>query len=256
MNPTVHEKASKGFNRASDAYERGRPDYPKECLDFLKQHLGLKPGMKVVDLAAGTGKFTRLLAKSGADLTAVEPVEGMREKFQSLDSHTPILNGTAEAMPLRDATVDIVTVAQAFHWFHGPLALPEIHRVLKPHGKLVMIWNVRDDSKHWVAELGHLMDEFEGSTPRYKSMQWKHSFENSALFTPLQHHELPHLQSGTVETMVDRVSSVSYIAAMADHEREKILNRVRKHFQTHPDTRGQEVISMPYVTHIYWCEKV
>ena len=128
----IHEAAARGFQQASEAYERGRPTYPPEAIARLVTALGIGPHSTVVDLAAGTGKLTRQLVPSGARLIAVEPVEAMRATFARVLPGVTILEGTAEALPLPDASAEALVVGQAFHWFDGPAALAEIHWVLRP----------------------------------------------------------------------------------------------------------------------------
>ena len=118
--------AAEGFQQGADAYERARPSYPAEAVAFLVGHAGLGPDRRVLDLAAGTGKLTRLLVPSGAEVVAVEPVEAMRAVLREAEPELEVLDGTAEAIPLGDGSVDAVTVAQAFHWFDAPAALAEI----------------------------------------------------------------------------------------------------------------------------------
>src|SRR5438876_9298611 len=110
----VHEAAALGFDAGAEAYERGRPGYPLEAVDALVRVLRIGPGARVVDVAAGTGKLTRMLVPSGAKIVAVEPVEGMRREFRRRVPGVPLVAGTAEAIPIRDATIDAVAVAQAF----------------------------------------------------------------------------------------------------------------------------------------------
>ncbi len=128
------DDAAEGVGRAADAYERGRPAYPVPAVAWLAEALGVAPGTVVVDLGAGTGKLTRMLAAYGATLVAVEPVAAMRAKLAASMPGMRALEGTAESMPLPDGSADAVTVGQAFHWFDGERALAEIHRVLRPHG--------------------------------------------------------------------------------------------------------------------------
>ena len=116
VNPVV----AAGFGRAADAYERSRPGYPAEAVARLVAELGIGPGQTVLDLAAGTGKLTRLLVEFGADLVAVEPSAAMRSEFASVLPDIPVHEGTAEQIPLADDSVDAVVVAQAFHWFNAP----------------------------------------------------------------------------------------------------------------------------------------
>ncbi len=136
MNPV----AAAGFSSAAGEYERARPSYPPEAVSWLAERTGLGPGRTVVDLAAGTGKLTRLLVGTGARVVAVEPLAEMR----ALIPEGEVLDGTAEDLPLPAAAADVVTVAQALHWFDLDRALPEIHRVLRPDGWLVLVWNMRD----------------------------------------------------------------------------------------------------------------
>lgn len=253
---TIHEKAAVGFDRAGDSYERGRPEYPQDAIDFLVKTLQIEPTSTVVDLGAGTGKFTKLLTQSKATVIAVEPVEGMRKKFQSLYPGIKILSGTAEDIPMEDNSVDAVIAAQAFHWFNGPAAVREIHRVLKPNGKIGLIWNARDESLAWVAELTKIIDPHEGGAPRYKTMNWKNAFDETNLFSRLQLQHFSYNQVGTVATVVDRIGSISFISALSEVDKQKVLTQVRNLVQTHPDTKSRSEVKLPYRTDIYWCEKI
>src|SRR3954467_12164403 len=123
--------ATRGFT-AADVYERGRPDYPAAAVAAIVSELGLGPGRTVLDLAAGTGKLTRLLVPSGANVLAVEPVREMRVELERGGGGVGVFAGTAERIPLNDGYLDAVTVGQAFHWFDAQPALREIHRVLRP----------------------------------------------------------------------------------------------------------------------------
>lgn len=253
---TIHEKAAVGFDRAGDSYERGRPEYPSDAIDFLVRHLQINHSSIVLDLGAGTGKFTKLLKPSGATLFAVEPVEGMRRKFQSLLPEVQILNGSAEKIPMPDNSVDVVIVAQAFHWFNGPTALQEIYRVLKSKGKIGLIWNARDESVDWVAALTKIIDPYEGGAPRYKTMNWKKAFDETTSFSKLQLQQFSYVQVGTIETIVDRIGSISFISALPEAQRIDVLNQVRQLVETHPETKSQPQIRLPYRTDVYWCEKL
>ena len=159
----THPTAAAGFGNAAAAYERGRPSYPDHAVAYLAAELGLGPATRVLDLAAGTGKLTRLLVEGGADVVAVEPVAAMRTVLAEAVPGVPALEGTAEAIPLPDGSVDAVTVAQAFHWFDAGTALAEIHRVLRPGGGLGLIWNARGATSEWVAVLRGLVHAVRGS---------------------------------------------------------------------------------------------
>lgn len=251
----IHDAAAKGFNRGGDAYERGRPEFPKDAIDFLVEALAVGSSSRVIDLGAGTGKLTRALVPSGARLTAVEPVEGMRKKFASFLPGVEVFKGTAESMPLPEGSADAVVVGQAFHWFQGEEALQEIHRVLKPGGKLGLVWNVRDESLDWVAGLSRIINVFKADAPRYGTFEWKKPFDRTTLFTPLEKQIFPFLQKGGAEMVVDRALSVSFISALPEKDREGVAHQVRELLASHPQTRGKTEFEIPYRTEIYWCQR-
>jgi SAM-dependent methyltransferase len=256
MPNAIHTTAAQGFSHAADAYERGRPDYPVEAVSWLVSRLGLGPGTVVVEAGAGTGKFTRLLVPSKARVVAIEPVVEMRRKLSTLLPEVEALDGTAEAIHVPKGYADAVVAAQAFHWFRGEEALAEFHRLLRQGGKLGLIWNRRDESVDWVAQLANIVDRFEEGTPRYKSSEWKKAFEETAYFGPLRYAEFNYVQTGTPETVVDRVASSSFIAALPAVTRERVLADVRALIREHPATRGRESIEFPYRTDVYVAERV
>ena len=216
--------ASTGFARSAAAYERGRPGYPLDAIDFLAARLGLGPGRTVVDLAAGTGKLTRPLLATGAEVVAVEPVAEMRA---ALPADARSVDGTAEAMPLPTASADAVAVAQAFHWFDGDAALAEVHRVLRPGGALTLVWNRRpmdDPLNHAIEEL---IAPHRSHPSAFHTGAWRAAFERTQLFGPLEERVFPNEQSLDADGLVDRVASVSFIAALDESERTQVLRAVR-----------------------------
>ncbi|MEA2248050.1 MAG: hypothetical protein QOH46_2579 [Solirubrobacteraceae bacterium] len=222
----VHEAAACGFARSADAYERARPEYPAEAVAWLTERLGLRPGRQVVDLAAGTGKLTRPLAATGADVVAVEPVAEMRERIGPV---AQLLDGTAEAMPLGDASADVVTVGQAFHWFDGPAALAEIHRVLRPGGALALLWNRRVLEDPVQAAIEEIVAPHRGRTPAHRSGAWRAALEATTLFGPAEERAFPHAHPAAADAdgLADRVGSISFIAALDDATRAGVLAGVR-----------------------------
>ena len=142
----IHPAAAAGYRAKAEAYIRGRPDYPAAVQEWLRDDLALSAGKTVLDLGSGTGKFLPHLCATGAAVIAVEPVAAMRAQLMERHPSIDARPGTAEQIPLGDGAVDAIVCAQAFHWFANPAALAEIHRVLKPGGRLGLIWNVRDES--------------------------------------------------------------------------------------------------------------
>ncbi|MDQ4096893.1 MAG: methyltransferase domain-containing protein [Actinomycetota bacterium] len=209
--------------------------------------LDIGPGRTVVDLAAGTGKLTRLLLPTGARLIAVEPMPGMRAELARTLPGVDVSDGTAEQMALADDSVDAVVVAQAFHWFDGERALPEIHRVLAPGGGLAMVWNVRDRTVEWVERLTQIMDRHCAGVPRYRSGEWKRAFEAGTLFGPLEFRCYPFDHEVDADTIMDRVRSTSWIAVLAEAERGPLLDEVRALFDGMPDR-----FPAPYHTELWW----
>lgn len=251
----VHNVAAAGFNDPAD-YEAARPSYPPDAVAWFVEHLRLGPGRLAADLAAGTGKLTRLLVPSGADLFAIEPVPGMRATFHRLLPDIPLLAGTAEALPVAPGAVDAITVAQAWHWFDHDRATAEAARVLRPGGRLGLVWNARDRAEPWVDEVWSIMDRVEKRAPWRDHENWRDSATRAMPgFGPLNVGEFRHLQSITPAGVVQRVASVSHVAVLREQEREAVLDEVRRLLTTHPATRGREDLEIPYRVDCFWAER-
>jgi SAM-dependent methyltransferase len=246
--------AAVGFDQGAEAYERGRPSYPADSVQWLVDGLGIGPGKRVLDLAAGTGKFTRLLVPTGAELVAVEPVAGMRDQFATGLPHIEMLDGTAEHLPFPDGSFDAVTVAQAFHWFDLATAAAEIRRVLVDGGGLALIWNERDTSVEWVAELSRLIqwdERGQWQVPYTVEVDWAGRFDAGTTgFTPMEAHHSGHSQTLDADTLVDRVLSTSYIAERSATDQAVVAERVRELIIDFP-----EQFELPYVTVAYRCHR-
>jgi SAM-dependent methyltransferase len=251
-----YHPAVAGFDGAAAAYERSRPEYPPEAVDALARECGIGPGRTVLDLAAGTGKLTRMLAPFGAELIGVEPMQGMRREFAERLPDVRLLDGTAEAIPLDAGSVDAVVVAQAFHWFNADAALRDIHRVIRPGGSLGLVWNVRDESVPWVARLTELIDEYRGGTPARRSDNWRRGFERSTTFSPLRSWSFPYEQVVTVEMFVDRVLSISFIARLPEDERAAVGDRVRELAAEGPNADGAASFVLPHRTDVITADRL
>lgn len=253
---SIHATAQTGFGTDAARYARGRPDYPAEVDGWLRDALLLGPGKAVVDLGAGTGKFTRRLVATGAQVTAVEPVAAMRIKLIVDLPDVTAIEGSADAIPLPDNSVDAIVCAQAFHWFATAAALEEMRRVLKPAGRLGLIWNTKDDSVPWVKAAVAVIDPYERDFPRFHTGDWRNVFPALG-FGPLHKQQFAHEHRGSPETViVDRLLSVSFISALPDAEREKVATRLRELIATEPALSGKPKISVPYTTFAFSAERL
>jgi SAM-dependent methyltransferase len=217
-----------GFEHAVADYERGRPGFPDPAVTFLDDWLSLGPGRTLLELGAGTGKLTRLLAPSGARILAVEPLAAMRESLSHNLPDVEVLDAVAEDLPLADGAVDAAVAAQAFHWFDGERALSELARVLQPGAPIALVWNVRDESVPWIRELTELIEPYRGDAPSYRSLAWKGAFDANEAFSAPTLTSFPYVHDTTREGTVARVSSISFIATLAPDERERVAAAVRR----------------------------
>ncbi len=231
------------FASVADSYERGRPGYPEDAVRWL---VGDEP-CDVVDLGAGTGKLTRSLVALGHRVTAIEPLPEMLEHIPAAAPGAAAILGNAEIIPLPDAFADVVTSAQAFHWFDQVLALSEIARVLRPGGRLALVWNIRDDREPWVAELSETVG---GETIEREDAEGP--IDRSGLFEPVERESFTSMQRLDRATLRDLVLSRSYCAKLTPGEREPILEAVGRVFDEHA-TGGE--LELPYITECYRAAK-
>ena len=234
MNPTA--AAGFGAGRA-DRYDAARPAYPPAAVERVASALGVGPGSVVVDVAAGTGKLTHLLP---GRVVAVEPIEDMRRHLR-----VPCAAGVAEALPLRTASADVVTVAQAFHWFDRLAAAAEIRRVLRPGSGLARLWNARDASVPWVAELDRIIhahdDGSYGAEPEDRSLPG---------FGPVERFTCTFGQPQTVDGVVARALSTSYVAAAGPDVHARVERDVRALLDGFPAT-----FDLPHTCDVFTCTR-
>lgn len=235
------------FGPAAGDYEAARPSYPPEAVELLRGEQGIGPGARVCDLAAGTGKLTRLLAATGAEVVAVEPVPGMREQLVDTTPGVEVLDGTAEAMPFDDGSLDTVTVAQAFHWFRFDEALAEITRVLRPGGGLAILFNQRDERHDWVRAWNDAIEWHTRRISYYQRTDWTAVLSGGG-FVDVQHADVEWAQPMTRDLVAARIRSVSYVAEEPPAVQQEYVDRVL------PLVTGfDEPFPLPYVTHLWWC---
>lgn len=231
--------AALSFGAVADAYDRGRPSYPREAVAWLVA----SEFAHVCELGAGTGKLTEQLESLGHRVVATDPVEPMLRHLVRRLPRTRALLASAEQIPLRARSVDAVIGAQAFHWFDLERALPEIARVLRPGGHLGLVWNQRDDRIPWVRRLGDLIGSQKHSSDPTHALLASHLFgfvESSTyrFWQPLDRRRLH-----------DLVQSRSNVAMMSDPERDRVLRKVDDLYEEYG--RGPDGMLMPYVTYCY-----
>ena len=265
----VHSVAATGFNNQAEIYEKTRPSYPPSAIDHVLTLLPSTqdPKKKVLDLAAGGGKFTRLLvtqsSSSPLDVSAVEPVENMRKVFKTVLPNVPIFEGTAASIPFPKGTFDAVTIAQAFHWMSNLESLRDIHRVLKTKGCLILLWNMESRGAPWVADLRDVYEPYDVSVPQYRHGYWKQVFasaEGQQLFPgKLTTHFFQQEMLVTKTQVWERVLSKSYIASLPAAEQAVVKTRVEKVLDKHKavfniPSEGEKYARQPLtteVTHIW-----
>ncbi|OWQ90360.1 SAM-dependent methyltransferase [Roseateles aquatilis] len=253
--PSIHAAAAAGYSAGADTYVKGRPDYPPELHAWLRDSVGIVPGAAVVDLGAGTGKFTQLLAKTGADVIAVEPVAEMLARLRVDLPGVTGVQGTATAIPLPDASADVVVCAQAFHWFATTAALDEMARVLKPGGRLALIWNLRDAHVPWVARMNEITDRHEGDVPRFYKGTWRGVFPHPAFEAPSE-SQFTNAHTGPAEdVIVKRVLSTSFISALPDDQRATVEAQLRRLIDETPDLKDPPHVAVPYLTFAFCARK-
>jgi len=231
------------FAEVASAYERGRPGYPEDAVRWL---VGGEP-CDVVDVGAGTGKLTRSLVALGHRVTAVEPLAEMRAELQAALRGVTALAGSAEAIPLPDASADAVTCAQAFHWFDQTVAQPEIARVLRPGGRLALVWSSRDDRDPWMAQLSAII-----GNETVEESDVLPVLAESGLFGPIETEQFSFEQALDRETLLDLILSRSYCAKLPPAEREPILGAVGRLYD---ETAGPDGVRLAYVTECFRAQR-
>jgi SAM-dependent methyltransferase len=237
------------FGAVADAYAEHRPGYPVDAVRWCLAPTGRETtGLRVIDLGAGTGKLTTLLMTLGADVTAVEPDDGMLAELRRQLPSARALRAAAEALPLPDRSVDAVLCGQSLHWFDLPRALPEIARVLADGGVLAALWNNDDDRVPWVAGL-HGAAEGAASPPlsvrRLQTVGFgPGQFGDS--FRPAERAEFPNSQPRTAQSLLATMATHSKMLVMPPRERERVLGQVRRYLASRPEAAGE--FELPMVT--------
>ncbi len=241
------------LDRWPEDYERGRPGWPAEVVDIP----GVPSTATVLELGAGTGKLTRLLVSAFRHVVAVEPADAMRRLLVALCPKAETVDGTAQEIPLADASVDAVFAAEAFHWFDDARALAEIERVLRPRGALVLMWNVpAGPTEPSIATVEQLLterapnprevsyDPLDLDGPQYTSGTWRLVFAESS-FEPLQEARLPNPQTLDRDGLVAFFASMGWLADLPEADRLPLLAEVRS-------LLAADEYRQLWETHVHW----
>jgi SAM-dependent methyltransferase len=238
----------RSFGRVAEAYERGRPSWPAAAVDLAAGDLGLAREDAVLDLGAGTGKLTRLLLERFDRVVSLEPDASMRAL---LPAAAETLAGTAEEIPLPEGSVAAVFCGESFHWFDWPRAIPEIARVLRPGGGLVLMWNRPSggllESAEWPPGVSELLDSVGDPSPperRYASFAWREALADTP-FAALHSEVVPNPGWLDRDSVIARISSWSPIASMPDGPREALLSELGALLTENTYRASLE-------THLYW----
>ena len=236
------------FSSRSEAYARGRPSYPPALLELLGRECGVTPASIVADIGSGTGLLSRLLLDFGCEVFGVEPNLDMRTAGEMALVNYPrfhSVNGRAEATTLPDGSVDLVTAAQAFHWFEPAATRAEFQRVLKPGGYVALIWNERRVTPGFMTEYEDLQNRYARERPHPSEAEFNAFFGNSAW----RLETLPNSQMLDEEMLRARLDSSSWAPKPGDAAYEPMIAALRRLFHAH--ARDGRVV-MEYETRVYY----
>jgi SAM-dependent methyltransferase len=238
------------FGAAATAYAEHRPDYAEAAVRWALEPVRDRQPVRVADLGAGTGKLTQTLVGLGAEVTAVEPDPQMLAELRRAMPAVGSVPGSAEEIPLPDASLDAVLAAQAMHWFDMDRALPEIARVLRPGGVLAGLWNVDDDRVGWVARLAEISKRKSSIT----LTTWRDSAARSRqeqllgdLFAAAGVGEFGHGQARTADSLLATIGTHSHLLVMDEAERARLLAHIGDFLRSRPETAHGE-FTLPMVT--------
>jgi ubiquinone/menaquinone biosynthesis C-methylase UbiE len=237
--PETGPTPARSFGGVADAYDRGRPTYPREAAAWLTAE---KP-LSVLELGAGTGKLTEQLVALGHDVHATDPDPKMLALLEKNLPDVRVSRAPAEEIPAGDSSYDVVISAQAFHWFDLDKALPEIARVLKPRGRLSLVWNQRDERIPWVKRLGRLI----GSQDQLREPA--DALGTSRLFGEVEEETFRFWQVVDQYSIQDLVRSRSNVAVLGPEEQERKLAEVLAFYGDYG--RGMDGMQLPYAARCF-----
>jgi SAM-dependent methyltransferase len=235
------------FGAVAGAYDAARPSYPAEAVAWLTG----PPPLDVLDLGAGTGKLTELLVAAGHRVSAVDPSTGMLEQLHQRLPGVLTAVGGAEDVPLPDRSFDVITAAQAWHWFDDTTAPAECARLLRPRGRLALVWNERDEWVDWVRAVWEPLTRTGNVGMSLLTDGWEAAVSAHAPFGPMQQATFRYQQTLTREGILALVSSRSGVAVLEPEARATLLAEVAAVLDSHPGSRARETLVLPYETRCY-----
>ncbi|AJT41387.1 class I SAM-dependent methyltransferase [Psychromicrobium lacuslunae] len=243
--PERRVELAAAFLSGGELYDRVRPSYPVHSASWLiPEH-----AMEVIDLGAGTGKFTERLVAHGLSVTAVDPSADMLQQLSNRLSMVRTVVGTAEQFPLPSSSTDAVFVAQAWHWFDASAASAEIARVLRPGGRLGLLWNQLDVRIPWVHRLSRIMHAGDVHRPEARPAI-------GPQFGPATAHLSHWAQELTTEDLIELVKSRSYYLRASEQSRSRVLNNLDWYLFEHLNYRRGQLIELPYLTLAWRADKL
>lgn len=245
LNPTSR------FSDRADDYVRYRPGYPSTAIDCILEGLCLSERLTAVDVGAGTGISARLLADRGVCVIAIEPNADMRARAED---HPRVTwrDGTAEETRLDEGSVDLVLCAQSFHWFRQELAIREFHRVLRPGGRLALMWNKRDSRDPLTAAYRQAILDVEGESPLEMREYDPGIPDRDGLFSPSRSFETPNEQILDLAGLIGRARSASYVPKSGERF-ERLRETLTRLHREYANERG--IVRLRYVTQIYLADR-
>jgi SAM-dependent methyltransferase len=245
----LHPSAARGFAADPRRYQRGRPGYPAEAIDWALGEVGIGRGAAVVELGAGTGKLTSELLVRGLRVIAVEPVERMAAELSARLPGVQVQRAPADATGLPDGQADAVLAAQSFHWFATRAAVQEIRRLLRSRGWLVLLWNRRDQSHPVWRAVTEVIEPLRGDEPTHEGDRWRAALSPGGGFGRLAHRRFAHSVTADREGFEDRVLSISYVACQPPEVRRRIRAELGRIWAGWAPER--EDACLPYHTDVY-----
>lgn len=231
------------FGAAASTYQQGRPGYPDEAVAWMLA--AVAPGARVADVGAGTGKLTATIAALGFDVVAVDPDASMLDELHAALPEVPAFVGSAEHLPLDDASTAAVVLGQAWHWVEPAAACSEVARALRPGGTLGLIWNIRDERVAWVAALTDIVNHSAA-----ERIILRDEVSVLAPFGEQERYSVEWSRPMTRERLEQMVRSRSYYLAGDDARRTAIDGGIAELFDSLPELADGGEIDLPYTTHV------